>query len=220
MTASTARARAVCVDSCRPELVKPSGMIFGRFSGQFSRNWALKAAGLVAFAALCAGCAKQGEGERCDTRNDNRDCESGLICTSLSSLNRGSEGAVCCPDDRSNSSAAICETLPLNFGDEESTDGAMTTDTASTDGAATDGAATDNAMSTDTTASDVSATDATATDAAATDATATDATATDATASDVSATDATSTDSAVTDTTSLDAGAADAGDASDQIPLP
>ncbi len=208
MTVSTGRPRAVCVDSCQPELVKPSGMIFGRFSGQFSRNWAFKAAGLVAFAALCAGCAKQGEGERCDTHNDNRDCESGLICTSLSSLNRGSEGAVCCPDDRSNSSAAICETLPLNFGDEESTDGAMTTDTASTDDAATD-----NAMSTDTTAPDVAATDATATDAAATDAT----------ASDVSATDATSTDSAATDdsdTTSLDAGAADAGDASDQIPLP
>lgn len=41
------------------------------------------------------GCSNQGEGERCDHRNNNNDCESGLICTSKETLRSNSD--LCCP---------------------------------------------------------------------------------------------------------------------------
>lgn len=41
------------------------------------------------------GCADQGEGERCDRRNNNEDCESGLVCTSKETLKSNSD--LCCP---------------------------------------------------------------------------------------------------------------------------
>lgn len=48
-------------------------------------------------APVLGGCAEQGEGERCDPKNDNLDCDGDLVCTTLRSLNRGTVGAICCP---------------------------------------------------------------------------------------------------------------------------
>ncbi|MCE7891875.1 MAG: hypothetical protein DYH12_19595, partial [Sorangiineae bacterium PRO1] len=42
------------------------------------------------------GCAKQGEGDRCDPLNGNQDCESGLICVSGAELVDDSADR-CCP---------------------------------------------------------------------------------------------------------------------------
>lgn len=56
-------------------------------------------------------CSLQAEGERCDTSNKNGDCASGLICVPLSQLHRGTEGAVCCPQD--NATADVCLKLDL-----------------------------------------------------------------------------------------------------------
>lgn len=44
---------------------------------------------------LALGCADQGEGERCDRRNNNADCESGLVCTSKETLKSNAD--LCCP---------------------------------------------------------------------------------------------------------------------------
>jgi hypothetical protein len=62
----------------------------------------LRSPALLAAVFLFVGCADQGEGERCDLRNGNTDCESGLTCTSAEDLNKfaGSEqsgAALCCP---------------------------------------------------------------------------------------------------------------------------
>ena len=46
---------------------------------------------------LVLACDEQGEGERCDLRNNNIDCESGLECVALETLGVNSPGAVCCP---------------------------------------------------------------------------------------------------------------------------
>src|ERR1044071_8900619 len=52
----------------------------------------------VLLAASLFGCAKQGEGERCDLNSGNLDCDTGLICRSGDQLNIGiGEGfALCC----------------------------------------------------------------------------------------------------------------------------
>lgn len=48
-----------------------------------------------------SGCAKQGVAERCDTRNRNDDCASGLVCVSASKLqsidNSLAPAGLCCP---------------------------------------------------------------------------------------------------------------------------
>src|SRR5690606_24127429 len=65
----------------------------------------LRLATSMLLVASALGCAEQGEGERCDLANDNTDCEGDLVCTSLRSLNRGTVGAVCCPENNSSQSA-------------------------------------------------------------------------------------------------------------------
>ena len=51
-------------------------------------------------ALACLACAKQAEGERCDTNSDDLDCESGLICRSSDQLSIEGRGvALCCPPD-------------------------------------------------------------------------------------------------------------------------
>lgn len=76
------------------------------------------ALGCVLGALLALGCSKQAEGERCDTNNNNEDCESGLQCTPLRTLGRGTVGAVCCPDN--DPSVEICQRLELDeFEDDE-----------------------------------------------------------------------------------------------------
>lgn len=58
-----------------------------------ARNAAIFALVLPLFASF--GCANQGEGERCDRRNNNEDCESGLVCTSKETLKSNAD--LCCP---------------------------------------------------------------------------------------------------------------------------
>jgi hypothetical protein len=51
-------------------------------------------------AFVCLACAKQAEGERCDTNSDDLDCEPGLICRSGDQLSIEGRGvALCCPPD-------------------------------------------------------------------------------------------------------------------------
>ncbi len=65
-------------------------------------------------------CSNQGEGERCDTRNGNDDCESGLYCTPLSQLAgdnaaKGEGAALCCP--ATNPTRDVCfKSAPLPDG--------------------------------------------------------------------------------------------------------
>ncbi len=47
-------------------------------------------------------CSKQGEGERCDTANNNDDCESGLICQNVQTY------WLCCPPPGTQPSVAAC----------------------------------------------------------------------------------------------------------------
>ena len=48
--------------------------------------------------ALALGCAKQGEGERCDLNNADLDCEPGLVCRGEDQLSIKGRGiALCCP---------------------------------------------------------------------------------------------------------------------------
>jgi len=48
--------------------------------------------------ALALGCAKQGEGERCDLNNADQDCEPGLVCRGEAQLSIKGRGiALCCP---------------------------------------------------------------------------------------------------------------------------
>lgn len=93
------------LDSRLGLLVKPGGMIRRTekswFSPSLGPGFALPfllrlVLGGAALLPL-AGCADQAEGERCDPKNNNLDCEGNLICTSLRSLNAGTEGAICCP---------------------------------------------------------------------------------------------------------------------------
>ncbi|MBM4364155.1 MAG: hypothetical protein FJ104_15855, partial [Deltaproteobacteria bacterium] len=73
----------------------------------------------VVAVASVASCADQGEGERCDVRNNrsgtdpgNADCEAGLVCLPVSQL-RALKGApegsgLCCPEDPAAASVDAC----------------------------------------------------------------------------------------------------------------
>ena len=78
---------------------------------------------LLAMALVSASaCSNQNEGERCDKLNGNDDCESGLVCTTLSNFTsssgsssaggQASQGgvlpAVCCPPQGQRVSAQVC----------------------------------------------------------------------------------------------------------------
>jgi len=58
-----------------------------------------RALGLCLLGLLLAlGCAKQGEGERCDQNNADLDCEPGLVCRGEAQLSiKGRGVALCCP---------------------------------------------------------------------------------------------------------------------------
>lgn len=55
-----------------------------------SRAWLV---GWLPVSLLIAGCANQGEGERCDTHNYSADCDSNLQCTPIN----GTSYSLCCP---------------------------------------------------------------------------------------------------------------------------
>jgi len=59
---------------------------------------------------LASSCADQAEGERCDPRNNNQDCESGLVCVQLSSLDPAETDdsiGICCPEN-SEQASDVC----------------------------------------------------------------------------------------------------------------
>jgi hypothetical protein len=73
---------------------------------------------LLVCAGFAVGCGRQGEGERCDVRNGNADCESGLVCTPASDLIRvagGENAALCCPA-RGQASVTACIADDTSFG--------------------------------------------------------------------------------------------------------
>lgn len=80
---------------------------------------------LTLVALFVLGCAQQAEGERCELSNDNNDCESGLVCTSLSGLTGQSTGAVCCPPKGQPIHVDICGLAPpdLTGGNNSSSSG-------------------------------------------------------------------------------------------------
>jgi len=62
------------------------------------------------FAALSA-CSDNEEGERCNEKNGNDDCATGLVCVAANQLAeafRAAGGDRCCPADRSTASAPAC----------------------------------------------------------------------------------------------------------------
>lgn len=69
--------------------------------------------GMLLIAA--SACSKQGEGERCDLANFDEDCESGLVCTDLSTKRSNAEGAVCCAPD---STINVCLDDKFSFEDD------------------------------------------------------------------------------------------------------
>lgn len=171
------------------------------------RNHVLGSVLQLAISALLlvasVGCAEQGEGERCDLNNDNADCEGSLVCTSLRSLNRGTVGAVCCPD--SNPSANVCKRLSLDLDDDD--DEAPTDDSAADDSAADAG---DDSAADDSTAS---GDDATAADASASDDDATTSAPDAAASDDESDGNAASADDMISDEQTVDAASSAPSDA-------
>jgi len=95
-------------------------------------SFSLVSLGLAAAlsAMLAPGCTTHGEGGRCDPKNVNpstnafADCDGNLVCTSgtLLSLPEGGtvEGYICCPQDRSTSTTAICKGSPVSPGSDAS----------------------------------------------------------------------------------------------------
>jgi hypothetical protein len=90
-------------------------------SFRFGSRLTLAAAGWLC--VLLLGCSRQGEGERCDTNNNNEDCESGLECRQLRSPNRG---AVCCSE---NSTEEVCQRFMLDDFDDTETEDTATEST-------------------------------------------------------------------------------------------
>ena len=86
-------------------------------------------AGCLFALLVLAGCAEQGEGERCERTNGDADCQVGLRCTPLEI------GAVCCPDDRP-PTEDVCRTANLGGGGS----GGASTGGSSSGGASSGGA--------------------------------------------------------------------------------
>jgi hypothetical protein len=78
---------------------------------------------LVLSSLLSLSCSRQAEGERCDTRNGNLDCESGLVCVSAAKLNSIEVGGVCCRSGGERGTEVCLGSTGLEdggtFGDDE-----------------------------------------------------------------------------------------------------
>ncbi len=71
------------------------------------RRWFLL--GLPLVVALGAGsCNNQNEGERCDIKSGNKDCQSGLFCVSSGDLLDHTVGDRCCPAQTTASTNVLC----------------------------------------------------------------------------------------------------------------
>lgn len=67
---------------------------------------------LTGFVLLLA-CSRQEEGDRCDTKNDDNDCESGLVCVDYNDLRGGKADQVsrCCNPEGNDVNDARCTRL-------------------------------------------------------------------------------------------------------------
>jgi hypothetical protein len=104
--------------------------------------------------ALVGACNGQGEGDPCDTRNGNNDCQNGYVCTTMTAANF--MGPRCCPGNPALATQAACRAgagavTPVDAGpidaaiDASETD-ASAIDAAAVDGSVADGATTDGAV--------------------------------------------------------------------------
>lgn len=107
-------------------------------------------AALILLMGSVYACSNQGEGDRCDTRNGDEDCLSGLICTSKGTL--GTDSDRCCPSNRTQSSADVCRQTATPSGgdasipteqDGSTADSATPADSGATTDATDDSAAAD-----------------------------------------------------------------------------
>lgn len=87
----------------------------------------------IVFPLLLASsaCSNQGEGERCDRRNDNADCASGLVCTSKETLKSNSD--LCCPPPPQVPSVAECTPGSGGVGAPDASTGGSTDASTETD---------------------------------------------------------------------------------------
>jgi hypothetical protein len=88
----------------------------------------------LALAALPVACSNQGEGEFCDTRFQNDDCQSGLVCVEQAPGLSAMEGIVtsrCCPSDSTQATTAACMTNVAGVGDASNEVGEASVDAAS-----------------------------------------------------------------------------------------
>jgi len=73
----------------------------------------LSVAGWVALVA----CSNNAEGERCQTANNNDDCQDGLVCLPASQVNPNYNSSDrCCPVDRTKATHPACTLLQSSVG--------------------------------------------------------------------------------------------------------
>lgn len=98
-----------------------------------NRRWLFACLTGALLTALAASCTGQGEGQRCQSANNNDDCQSGLVC-GKAKTSSGTNFEVCCPPAGQTASDPLCIEAPPSPGSDASiTDGAST-DTGSNDG--------------------------------------------------------------------------------------
>lgn len=113
-----------------------------------------KAFPVVALAALLwpVACGTQSEGQRCDWRNGNDDCASGLECKRVSELSGPKtsvgDAALCCPRDTTAATVDICRGIGQLPSIDAGADGSVGPD-ASKDGAVGSDAGTGGSSSAD-----------------------------------------------------------------------
>ena len=61
---------------------------------------------------VLTACSNMAEGDRCQTENNNDDCQDGLICLSKANVNQGYNNSDrCCPPNRSTATHPACTQL-------------------------------------------------------------------------------------------------------------
>jgi hypothetical protein len=95
--------------------------------------------------ALALSCGKQGEGQRCSTKNDSEDCDTNLTCRApLTGVSCDDEPtnptclpSLCCTTGRS--SVQACNDYQIGVGNNTGTGGTTSVGTGETGGSATGG---------------------------------------------------------------------------------
>jgi hypothetical protein len=80
-----------------------------------SRSWPAVIGTLLFLVCLSAGCGNQKEGERCDIRNFNADCDDGLACVQIAA-GAGQQYQVCCYLGAVANPAPACIQGPVSTG--------------------------------------------------------------------------------------------------------